>query len=189
MPLSKAPPGRNGWYLSELQLREGYEPHGLVRRPHPSADWPVGAVKHLVELGARIHKGNLTDGDGLRAAVEATRPDEVFNLAAESDVATSFERLRSTFDVNCVGVLRVLEVLREYRSGTGADVQFFQAGSAANFGSASPPQNDASAFTPHTPYAAVKAMAHHDLKLASLQNTLQDARQSGPSDCAQGTGS
>ena len=155
--------GQDGSYLAELLLAKGYEVHGVVRR---ASTFNTDRIDHLYrdphEPGTRIflHHGDLSDGTGLRRIVEAVEPDEVYHLAAQSHVRVSFDQPEYTADVVGVGALRLFESVRDFVLRTGKPVRVYQAGSSEMFGSAPPPQNEATAFHPRSPYAASKVAAH-----------------------------
>jgi GDPmannose 4,6-dehydratase len=155
--------GQDGSYLAELLLSKGYEVHGVVRR---ASTFNTDRIDHLYrdphEMGTRLflHYGDLSDGTGLRRILEKARPDEVFNLGAQSHVRVSFDEPEYTADVGGTGTLRLLEALRDSMGGTGAKVRFYQAGSSEMFGSAAPPQNERTPFHPRSPYAVSKVAAH-----------------------------
>ena len=156
--------GQDGSYLTEHLLAEGYEVHGLIRR---ASTFNTDRIDHLYqdphEAGARLflHYADLTDGTGLRHVLEEVRPDEVYNLAAQSHVAVSFKQSEYTADVDGMGTLRLLEAVRDVRNGRGDGVRFYQAGTSEMFGGSPPPQSEATPFYPKSPYAAAKVMAHH----------------------------
>src|SRR4051795_6796768 len=151
--------GQDGSYLSELLLDKGYEVHGLVRR---SSSMNRQRIDHLVkdphDPDARffLHYSDLADGMSLRAVVERVRPDEVYNLGAQSHVRVSFDQPEYTADVTGVGVLRLLEAIRSYMKHNGTDIRLYQAGSSEMFGSAHPPQSETTRFEPRSPYACAK---------------------------------
>jgi GDPmannose 4,6-dehydratase len=155
--------GQDGSFLTELLLAKGYAVHGIVRR---SSTFGTERIDHLYqdphELGRRLHLhyGDLADGSGLRHVLDQVKPDEVYNLAAQSHVKVSFEQAEYTADVVATGTLRLLEALRDYRDQTGCAVKFYQAGSSEMFGSSPPPQSEATPFHPRSPYACSKAAAH-----------------------------
>jgi GDPmannose 4,6-dehydratase len=146
--------GQDGTYLSELLLAKGYEVFGVVG-PYPG-DFLERAASSAGRL--RAIDADLADMDSLLAAVEVSRPDEVYNFAAQSSVGESFTAAISTTEVNAVGVLRLLEALRMLRS----DARFFQAASAEMFGNATElPQRETTPLHPRSPYAASKTYAYH----------------------------
>jgi GDPmannose 4,6-dehydratase len=154
--------GQDGSYLCELLLEKGYEVHGVIRR---SSSFNTGRIDHLYRdphdptTRLFLHYGDLADGTGLRRLLEKVRPDEAYNLGAQSHVKVSFEESEYTADVTGVGALRLLEALRDYSSRTGHAVRFYQASSSEMFGSAPAPQSLATPFRPRSPYACAKAYA------------------------------
>jgi GDPmannose 4,6-dehydratase len=155
--------GQDGSYLTELLLGMGYEVHGIIRR---TSTFNTHRIDHLYvdphEPEARLflHYGDLSDGTGLRRILEKARPDEVYNLAAQSHVKVSFEEPEYTADIVATGTLRLLEALRDYVASTGRQVRIYQAGSSEMFGSSPPPQNESTPFRPRSPYAVAKVAAY-----------------------------
>ncbi len=155
--------GQDGSYLTELLLSKGYTVHGILRR---SSSFNTARIDHLYEdpheTGRRLilHYADLSDSTGLRRVVEASRPDEIYNLGAQSHVKVSFENPEYTADADAVGTLRLLDCMRDHVEHTGRDVRFYQAGSSEMFGAAKPPQNEATVFYPRSPYAVSKVAAH-----------------------------
>ncbi|CAN5368716.1 GDP-mannose 4,6-dehydratase [soil metagenome] len=155
--------GQDGSYLAELLLAKDYEVHGLIRR---SSSFNTERVDHLYvdphDPHARLflHYGDLTDGTVLRGVLERVRPDEVYNLGAQSHVKVSFEQPEYTANTDGLGTLRLLESIRDYCARETADVRFYQAGSSEMYGASPPPQNETTAFYPRSPYAVSKVAAH-----------------------------
>jgi GDPmannose 4,6-dehydratase len=155
--------GQDGSYLTELLLRKGYEVHGLLRR---SSAFNTARIDHLYHdphvPGAKLtlHYGDVTDGTALRRVLEKVQPDEVYNLAAQSHVRVSFDVPEYTADVVATGTLRLLDAVRDHIAGGGRSVRVYQAGSSEMFGAAPPPQSEATAFYPRSPYAVSKVAAH-----------------------------
>jgi GDPmannose 4,6-dehydratase len=151
--------GQDGSYLAELLLAKGYEVHGLIRR---SISFSTGRIDHLYqdphESGARLflHYADLTDSTSLFSHIHAVKPDEVYNLGAQSHVKVSFEVPEFTADTVAMGTLRLLEALRT------ADwpIRYYQAGSSEMFGSASSPQSESTSLHPRSPYAIAKVFGH-----------------------------
>ena len=153
--------GQDGSYLAELLLAEGYEVHGIIRR---SSSFNTGRVDHLYRdphlEGVRLflHFGDLTDGSNLARLLAHIRPDEVYNLAAQSHVRVSFDIPEYTADVGAMGCLRLLEAVRE----AGIETRYYQASSSELFGKvAEVPQRETTPFHPRSPYACAKAFAFH----------------------------
>ena len=155
--------GQDGSYLAELLLQKGYEVHGIIRR---ASTFNTGRIDHIyadphtANLHLHLHYGDLSDGTGLRRVFELAQPDEVYNLGAQSHVRVSFDQPEYTADVVGTGALRVLDVLKEYVQHAGKEVRYYQAGSSEMFGAAQPPQSEATAFYPRSPYAVAKVAAH-----------------------------
>jgi len=152
--------GQDGSYLTEFLLAKGYEVHGLKRR---SSSFNTERLDHVYrdfhEAGTRflLHYADLTDGSSLASLLYDVRPDEIYNLGAQSHVKVSFEVPEFTADVVACGTLRLLEAMRR----TGVNCRFYQASSSEMFGSAPPPQNEATVFHPRSPYACSKLFGHH----------------------------
>lgn len=159
--------GQDGSYLAELLIAKGYIVHGLIRR---SSNFNTDRIDHLYsdphDPATRLflHYGDLTDGTGLRRILEQVKPDEVYNLGAQSHVKVSFSQPEYTADVVAVGTLRFLEALRDYMETSGSPVRFYQAGSSEMYGSAPPPQHEQTPFAPQSPYAVSKVAAHYYAK-------------------------
>jgi len=152
--------GQDGSYLAEFLLEKGYEVHGFKRR---SSSFNTQRVDHIYEdfhsSGARfyLHYADLTDGSSLARLLYELRPDEIYNLGAQSHVKVSFDVPEYTADVVAVGTLRVLEAIRV----TGVASRFYQASSSEMFGSTPPPQSENCAFHPRSPYACAKLFSHN----------------------------
>lgn len=151
--------GQDGSYLAELLLSKGYEVHGLIRR---SSTFNTARIDHLyvdphVE-GAKLflHYGDLSDGARLVTLLAEIRPDEVYNLAAQSHVRVSFDEPEHTGDTTGIGSIRLLEAVRL----TGLQCRFYQASSSEMFGASPPPQNEDTLFYPRSPYGAAKVYAY-----------------------------
>ncbi|MBL8961627.1 MAG: GDP-mannose 4,6-dehydratase [Gemmatimonadetes bacterium] len=154
--------GQDGSYLAELLLAKGYHVHGLVRR---ASTFNRGRIDHLAldaNLAERftLHYGDMADGSSLRRVVELVKPDEVYNLAAQSHVRVSFDQPEYTADIVATGTLRLLEAVREHIDRTGRAVRVYQAGSSEMFGAEAPPQSESTPFHPRSPYAVSKVAAH-----------------------------
>jgi GDPmannose 4,6-dehydratase len=150
--------GQDGSYLAELLLDKGYEVHGVVRR---ASTFNRERIDHLrkAELGARhlrLHYGDLGDTESLTTILENVRPQEVYNLAAQSHVGISFTMPTYTGDVSGVGVVRLLEAVRR----VVPEARFYQASSSELFGKAEEiPQSETTPFHPRSPYAVAKLYA------------------------------
>ncbi len=152
--------GQDGSYLAEFLLAKGYEVHGLKRRASALNTERLDSIyQDFHEAGARffLHYADLTDGSSLASLLYDLRPDEIYNLGAQSHVKVSFEIPEFTADVVACGALRLLEAMRR----TGVECRFYQASSSEMFGSVPPPQNESTPFHPRSPYACAKVFAHN----------------------------
>jgi GDPmannose 4,6-dehydratase len=154
--------GQDGSYLAELLLAKGYRVHGIIRR---ASNFNTDRIDHLFQDPHAdrprlvLHHGDLADGTGLRRILEAVRPDEIYNLGAQSHVRVSFDQPEYTADIDALGTLRLLEAVRDHERSHGA-VRVYQAGSSEMFGSAPAPQDERTPFHPRSPYAVSKVAAH-----------------------------
>jgi len=152
--------GQDGSYLAELLLSKDYEVHGLIRR---SSTFNTDRIDHLYrdihDPAARmyLHYGDLSVSGQMTDLLACIRPDEIYNLGAQSHVRVSFDMPEYTGDVTGLGTLRLLEAIRK----TGIKAKFYQASSSEMFGAAPPPQNELTPFRPQSPYAAAKVYAYH----------------------------
>ena len=153
--------GQDGSYLAELLLDKGYEVHGLVRRASNFNTQRIeGIYQDPHERGRRLHLhyGDLSDGSGLVSVLAATKPDEVYNLAAQSHVRVSFDQPEYTADVTGTGTVRLLEAIR----AIGLKPRFYQASSSELYGRVHEvPQSETTPFHPRSPYAAAKAYSFY----------------------------
>ena len=156
--------GQDGSYLAELLLGKGYEVHGLIRR---ASSFNTGRIEHLYkdphERSARLylHHADLTDANSLAKIIGRIKPNEVYNLAAQSHVRVSFDQPIYTADSSGVGALRLLEALREFVDDSGLETRFYQASSSEMFGKVrQTPQTEETAFYPRSPYGVAKVYAH-----------------------------
>jgi len=155
--------GQDGAYLTEFLLGKGYEVHGLLRRASLFNTDRIDHLyhdPHLPGVNLALHYGDLSDGTALRRVLEKVRPDEVYNLAAQSHVKVSFEVPEYTADVVAMGTLRLLDALRDYIVHGGNAVRCYQAGSSEMYGAAPAPQSERTPFYPRSPYAVSKVAAH-----------------------------
>jgi GDPmannose 4,6-dehydratase len=152
--------GQDGSYLAEFLLEKGYEVHGLIRR---SSSFNTGRIDHLYrdphEAQTRLflHFADLTDSSSLIGHLHRIKPDEVYNLGAQSHVKVSFEMPEFTAETAAMGTLRMLEAVRTADS----PIRFYQAGSSEMFGKVlESPQTERTPFNPRSPYAVSKVFAH-----------------------------
>ncbi|MBX9688234.1 MAG: GDP-mannose 4,6-dehydratase [Candidatus Obscuribacterales bacterium] len=152
--------GQDGSYLSEFLLEKGYEVHGLIRR---SSTFNTGRIDHIYrDLHQEnnklfLHYGDISDSSNLSKLLYRIQPSEVYHLAAQSHVRTSFDIPEYTGDISGLGTVRILEAVREVTP----KARFYQAGSSEMFGRAKEfPQNEKTPFHPRSPYAIAKTYAH-----------------------------
>lgn len=145
--------GQDGSYLAEFLLEKGYEVHGIVRRASISN---TSRIDHLLEQGTiTLHDGDLTDTSSLTNIIAMIRPDEIYNLAAQSHVQVSFDAPEYSGDVDALGVLRVLEAVRIL--GLEKKTKFYQASTSELYGKVEEvPQKETTPFHPYSPYAVAK---------------------------------
>lgn len=149
--------GQDGSYLAELLLAKGYEVHGIVRRTSSPS---LGRISHIADK-VYLHLGDLADCPGLSHLMRTIRPNEVYNLGAQSHVHVSFSVPGYTADVTGAGVLRLLEAIRDTQNSTGQQIRFYQASSSEMFGKvAETPQRETTPFHPRSPYGCSKVYAH-----------------------------
>ena len=153
--------GQDGSYLAELLLGKGYEVHGIIRR---SSSFNTGRIDHIYadphvdERRLLLHYGDLSDASGLQSVIAKVRPDEIYNLGAQSHVRVSFDTPEYTAEITGLGAVRVLEAARL----SGVDCRFYQASSSELFGKVvETPQRETTPFYPRSPYAAAKAYAYY----------------------------
>ena len=147
--------GQDGAYLARLLLSKGYTVHGIQRRSSSNNTVRINGIifEHADQL--HLHYGDLTDAAGLTKIIHETQPDEVYNLAAMSHVKVSFDTPVYTGDVNALGVMRLLEALREL--GLDKTVRFYQASTSELYGGlSSEPYNETTPFHPRSPYGVAK---------------------------------
>ena len=154
--------GQDGSYLAELLLSKGYEVHGIMRR---ASSLNTQRVDHLPEFAKStngsfyLHYGDLTDSSNLSRLISDIKPDEVYNLGAQSHVAVSFEAPEYTADVDALGTLRILEAIRLL--GLQKKTRFYQASTSELFGLVQEiPQRETTPFYPRSPYAVAKMYAY-----------------------------
>lgn len=154
--------GQDGAYLAEMLLAKGYVVHGVKRR---ASSFNTSRIDHLYrdphEAGVRffLHHGDLTDAGNLTRLIQQIQPDEIYNLAAQSHVAVSFEEPEYTANVDGLGTLRLLEAIRIL--GLGAKTRFYQASTSELYGLVQEtPQRESTPFYPRSPYAVAKLYAY-----------------------------
>lgn len=154
--------GQDGSYLAALLLEKGYEVHGIRRR---SSSFNTGRIDHLIQdphtEGSRffLHYGDVTDYSSLIRTIQLVEPDEIYNLAAQSHVAVSFEQPEYTVESDALGPLRMLEAIRIL--GFQKKTRFYQASTSEMFGKVQEvPQSETTVFYPRSPYGVAKLYAH-----------------------------
>jgi GDPmannose 4,6-dehydratase len=151
--------GQDGSYLTELLLEKGYEVHGVIRR---SSSFNTDRIDHLyqgpqaVRRRLVLHYGDLNDASSLNRVLRVVQPHEIYNLGAQSHVKVSFDVPEYTAEIDALGVLRLLESVRE----VDLRPRIYQASSSEIFGATPPPQNETSPFHPRSPYAVSKLFAY-----------------------------
>lgn len=153
--------GQDGSYLAELLLSKGYEVHGVIRR---SSSFNTARINHIYQdphdpdLRLKLAYGDLSDASSINNVIKTVRPDEIYNLGAQSHVKVSFEVPEYTSDVTAMGCVRILEAMREI----GLDARFYQASSSELYGKVvETPQTETTPFYPRSPYACAKAYAFY----------------------------
>jgi GDPmannose 4,6-dehydratase len=152
--------GQDGSYLAELLLEKGYEVHGLLRR---ASLFNRDRIEHLHKdtheknVNFFLHYGDMTDSSNLNRLLEKIEPQEIYNLAAQSHVAVSFEVPEYTADVDATGTLRILDAIKD----TGIETKFYQASTSELYGKVQEiPQTEKTPFYPRSPYAVAKQFAY-----------------------------
>src|SRR5688572_29098618 len=150
--------GQDGSYLAELLLKKGYQVHGIIRRSSSFNTARIDEIyqdPHEPDARLRLHYGDLNDASSLNRLLRTVRPDEIYNLGAQSHVRVSFDVPEYTAEVTGVGTVRLLEAIRE----SGLTPKFYQASSSELYGSSPAPQSETTPFHPRSPYAAAKLYA------------------------------
>ncbi|MBK5241018.1 GDP-mannose 4,6-dehydratase [Clostridium sp.] len=153
--------GQDGSYLTEFLLEKGYEVHGIIRR---ASSFNTKRIDHLFnerEIGNKtlfLHHGDLTDSSNLNRLIEKIRPDEIYNLGAQSHVQVSFDVPEYTADTDAMGTLRILDALKE----SGINCKFYQASTSELFGGipGTAPQSEKTPFYPKSPYGVAKLYSY-----------------------------
>ena len=153
--------GQDGALLAEYLLAKAYTVHGIKRR---SSSFNTERVDHLYvdphesDVRFTLHYGDMTDATNLIRILQEVKPDEIYNLAAQSHVQVSFETPEYTANADALGTLRLLEAIRIL--GLGDSARFYQASTSELYGNAAPPQNETTPFQPRSPYAVAKLYAY-----------------------------
>ncbi len=152
--------GQDGSYLAELLLEKGYEVHGIIRRSSSFNTMRIDHIyqdPHTPDCRLFLHYGDLNDSSSLNLLLKKVRPDEIYNLGAQSHVKVSFDVPEYTAEVTGVGAVRLLESIRELGL---TDTRVYQASSSEMFGASPPPQNEKTPFRPRSPYGCAKLYAY-----------------------------
>lgn len=149
--------GQDGSYLAEFLLKKDYRVIGLIRR---NATRNLGNAAHL-ENEIEIEEGDITDASSMLRIIQRCRPKEIFSLAAQSHVGTSFEQPIATFNINTIGVINILEAVKIL----GYSTRIFQASTSELWGDSPPPQDEETSMRPRSPYAIAKLASHWMIKM------------------------
>lgn len=151
--------GQDGSYLAEFLLSKGYEVHGIMRR---ASTFNTGRIDHIYmdphspKARLFLHYGDISDSGQLSDIIYNVKPEEVYHLAAQSHVRTSFDMAEYTGNITALGTTRILEIIKNGRT----KIKFYQASSSEMFGESTPPQNENTPFRPRSPYAVAKVYAY-----------------------------
>jgi len=151
--------GQDGSYLAEFLLNKKYQVHGIKRRTSTPNTSRIDHIFDSINFDNKMlimHHGDLSDAGSLNRIINDINPDEIYNLAAQSHVKISFQIPEYTSDVNALGPLRLLEIIRHYKR---KKIKFYQASSSEMFGKSKPPQNESTIFQPRSVYAISKIFA------------------------------
>jgi GDPmannose 4,6-dehydratase len=160
--------GQDGSFLTELLLEKGYEVHGIIRR---ASTFNTSRINHIYQKPQEkkkmlfLHYGDVADAENIRKLIYTIKPNELYNLAAQSHVKVSFDIPEYTSNVTGLGALRILEAIKDYQEHTGKKIKFYQASSSEMFGASAPPQHENTLFRPQSPYGVAKVFAHNSTKL------------------------
>lgn len=160
--------GQDGSFLAEILLNKDYEVHGIIRRSSTINTARISNIykgPHDKHPRLFIHYGDLADAENIRKLIYSIKPNELYNLAAQSHVKISFEIPEYTANITGLGPLRLLEAIRDFEKDTGRKIKFYQASSSEMFGSSPPPQNEKTPFQPQSPYGVAKLFAYNVTKL------------------------
>ena len=148
--------GQDGYYLSKLLLKKNYLVHGIKRR---SSSVPTNRIEKILnQKNFIVHYGDITDTSSIQNLIHTINPDEIYNLAAQSHVGVSFYTPLFTANVNAIGVLAILEAIRNHKK----KIRFYQAGTSEMFGKTKAKfQSEKTTFNPQSPYGTAKVFAHY----------------------------
>ena len=155
--------GQDGSYLAEFLMKKKYQVHGIKTRTSTPNTNRIDHIFDSINFDNKkliMHHGDLSDAGSLNRIINEINPDEIYNLAAQSHVKISFQIPEYTSDVNALGPLRLLEIIRHYKK---KKIKFYQASSSEMFGKSKPPQNEKTLFQPRSVYAISKVFAYHSV--------------------------
>ncbi len=155
--------GQDGSYLAEHLIKKKYQVHGIKRRTSTPNTSRIDHIFDSVNFNNKnliMHHGDLSDSGSLYRIINEVNPDEIYNLAAQSHVKISFQIPEHTSDINALGPLRILEIIRHHKK---KKIKFYQASSSEMFGKSKPPQNEKTLFKPRSIYAISKVFAFHSV--------------------------
>ena len=155
--------GQDGSYLAEFLMKKKYQVHGIKRRTSTPNTTRIDHIFDSINFDNKkliMHHGDLSDAGSLNRIINEINPDEIYNLAAQSHVKISFQIPEYTSDVNALGPLRLLEIIRHYKK---KKIKFYQASSSEMFGKSKPPQNEKTLFQPRSVYAISKVFAYYSV--------------------------
>jgi len=153
--------GQDGSYLAKFLLKKGYLVHGIKRRASSFNTTRIDDIykdRHVKKNNFHLHYGDLTDSLSILKNIQLLKPDEIYNLGAQSHVGVSFEVPEYTANVDAIGTLRILDSIKTLK--LEKKTKFYQAGTSEMFGASKPPQSEKTSFYPRSPYAAAKLYAH-----------------------------
>jgi GDPmannose 4,6-dehydratase len=151
--------GQDGSYLAEFLLSKGYEVHGIIRRASTFNTQRINHIyidPHNPDASFFLHYGDLSDSEQISNIIYNVKPDEIYNLGAQSHVRVSFDIPEYTGNITALGTVRLLEAIKN----SGNHIKFYQASSSEMFGNVSPPLNEKTSFRPRSPYAVAKLYAY-----------------------------
>ncbi len=150
--------GQDGAYLARLLIFKKYEVHGVKRKSSSLNTTRIDDIYEDINTAKSffLHYGDVTDGQSVAKIIQEIRPNEIYNLSAQSHVAVSFELPDYTFNTNTLGVIKILEAIKNIDN----KIRFYQASTSEMFGSTPPPQNETSLFSPQSPYAIAKLASY-----------------------------
>ena len=160
--------GQDGSFLAEFLLKKDYEVHGIIRRAstfNTSRLTNIYKDPHEKDRKLFLIHGDLADAENIRKIIYTIKPEEIYNLAAQSHVKVSFDIPEYTANVTGLGTLRILEAIKDFQEHTGQKIKFYQASSSEMFGASPAPQNETTPFRPQSPYGIAKVFAFNATRL------------------------